>query len=121
MIPSLNVLDLAHDAIGTQSVIYRRFVGSRELSNGVTVNEYAPDEILSRCSIFPVKKSTEYQAGVANSKRAIEILASSRFFGVERGKSGDQIEWRGVKFVVVETSDFVDIDRWSRVLCEESR
>ncbi|MEQ6970752.1 phage collar protein [Pectobacterium polaris] len=119
MIPGANILNMALGAIGSQSVTYYRDSGQRDtLSNGVLVTRFDPGVVVREGSAQAIPQIKVAQLGLDVSKKHIEWIVPQPVLGVERDASGDEIEYVGRRYHVIDVEDWENQDGWSVVTLE---
>lgn len=114
-LPGINVYALATRLIGKQDYIYYKQL-TRDLDDrGIYISTYAAGVPL-KDSIQPVKRILYSQMGLDRDRYYIFIYTESPLLVVERGTSGDQIEFNGARFELQSNTDWIPQDHWEGVL-----
>lgn len=115
MIPGFNLYKMATRLIGTSP--YTFFAqASRGLDDrGVWVTSYAAGVELSD-SIQSVSRGIYEKLGLDLDKYYLMIYTDNPLLVVERDTSGDQIEFQGERYQLLDNTDWRPQDGWSGVL-----
>lgn len=114
MIPGFNIYATARRLIGGSP--YRHFSASRTVDDrGIYVTTYSSGTDLVD-SIQAVPRKNYTYLGLDLSKYYIIIYTDNPIFVLERGTSGDQIEFNGERYQLLSNTDWVPIDGWQSVM-----
>lgn len=121
MIPGINLLNVALGVIGSQPVTYYRDTGEPEtLPNGVVRPKYSAGEPVPKCSVQAVSRDTVDRRGLDVSSDYVEWFVPRAVVGLERDKSGDEIEWDNRRWKVVgKYENWAAQDGWCCGLFQE--
>lgn len=115
MVPGNEWLDVALSALGTQTLLYSKFLSRSTNSIGQDVSVYDTPVSLEG-SFQPVAKGLYDQYGLDLSKTYFTFFVSYNAFPVDRDISGDQFEINGEIFKCESTTNWYGEDGWKELL-----
>jgi hypothetical protein len=115
MIPGSNILAQALSVITPTTVTYYKALERTVNEVGIYVTQYDEGACISG-SLQPVPMALYQQLNLDFMKRYYKFYTSTVFEDVTRDKSGDQLEFDGNRYQVVDLDDWNKIDGWNGVL-----
>jgi hypothetical protein len=119
MIPGLNVLAMAFQAIAQQTVTYYKWVSAGENPIGQLVSLYEEPETITG-SFQPVPRSLYQTQGLDFQKIYYTFYTTNNLLDVQRDTSGDVLVFEGHKFSCVSSNDWYTLDGWVGMLCVQN-
>ena len=118
MIPGSNLLRMAQRIIRPSTVQHYVFVDRTTNEIGMLVSNFDPPvDILG--SFQPVPR-TLYQAMGLDFRKNYAMFYSTVFLqDVSRDRTGDQLEFGGVRWQIESSNDWHAVDGWNGILCVE--
>ena len=117
MIPGQNLLKQAMRLIGRQTVVWRRNIGRATSATGRDTPQYAEPVTVDEGSVQPVAAKRYAEMGLDWHKDYVTWYVPADVAGVERGLSGDLIEWNGAAWQCQEETPWFGQDGWKEALC----
>lgn len=115
MIPGINLLAIATQAIGTDTVMWSRFVSRERNALGNWVSTY-DDPVAIRGSVQPVEARDYKELGLDMSRRYVTLFTSHDVQHVKRESSPDKFEWDGGLWEAQGGDDWHRQDGWREVI-----
>ena len=115
MIPGTNLLRQAQTLIRPTTVTYFQFMGRTTNTIGQDVSSYAPGVAIS-ANVQAVKRAFYQRMGLDYTKRYIEIWTTTDTVDLYRDRAGDQIEWEGRRYELMNEEEWTPIDGWNSAL-----
>ncbi len=115
MIPGMNLYQTATKLIGKSSYIYFEESSRAMDDRGIWVSSYE-DGVALTDSIQAVSRNLYEKLGLDLSKYYVMVYTDNPLLVVERGTSGDQIEFNGDRYQLLSETDWSPQDGWRGVL-----
>lgn len=116
MIPGGNILNLALTVIAPQSLLYYAYTGRTSNDIGVLESTYAePVPVFG--SFQPVPNSVYSYMGLDFKKEYWMFYSSNNILNLNRGRSGDKLEFNAKEYEVMDADEWHAIDGWNGTLC----
>ena len=113
-----NLLNAAMGLIPPVQLTWRKSAGRTQNALGQWVTSYAtPVQI--KGSFQPLEKAKYELLGLDLNKQYYTLYASEALIAVERGTSGDVIDYQGKRYQIEDAVDWADYNGWKGVLCVE--
>jgi hypothetical protein len=106
---------MATKIIGKNDYILFQYNGRQLDDRGLYVSEFS-DPINLKDSIQAVPRNLYAEFGLDWNKYYIQIYTDNPLMVVERENSGDQIEFNGSRYQLLDNNDWNPIDGWQGVL-----
>lgn len=116
MIPGANILNMAFNLIGQQSISWLVATGRTQNALGNWIVTYA-EPVIVKGSWQPIDAAKYAMLGLDMAKKYFTLYASASVLPVERGTSGDLIEYNGRRYQVDDETDWFGVDGWRQVRC----
>lgn len=118
MIPGINLLGVALQLIASESVSYFADIGRAKNASGVYLTTYADPVTIEECSVQAVDRAKYSAMGLDFQKTYVTwFVPNQAIVTVERGKSGDVIEWDGGRYQLNGGIDWTGQDNWGTGVC----
>lgn len=117
-IAGLNLHNIALGALGSQTVLYRRFAGLATMADGTLRPTWAPAEPLAG-NVQAVDSTTIQMLGLDWTKNYVNFFVTGSYNEVNRDQTGDQFTYGGRTYQVVSHADWFTQYGWQRLLCVE--
>jgi len=114
-LPGINLYSLATKIISRQAYTFFSSTGRTLDSRGIYSDNFAAGVALSD-SIQPVPRTMYESLGLDLSRYYIMVYTDSPLLVIERGTSGDQIEFNGDRYELQTDNDWRPQDGWRGVL-----
>lgn len=116
MIPGQNLLKMAAQVIGLQTIIWKPFV-SRTISDvGIDVPVYGAD-VSVKASVQPLSRSVYEQYGLDLQKNYMTIYTATNMIDVNRDHASDRIIYGGKTYQLPSNQgDWYAVDGWNSYL-----
>lgn len=116
-VPGSNLLLAALQLIRPQTVLYYRNTGRTTRPTGLDVATFAPAQPITQCSVQAVPLNRYESMGLDYKRRYVTLFAPKNVIGVERERSGDEFEYAGKRYSVIEgEADWFMQDGWTAVV-----
>lgn len=116
-VPGSNLLIQALQMLGRHSVEYFKSTGRTTQPNGTYVTALADGVTIETGQVQPVPRTKYLQLGFDASRYYVTwYVPQLDVMDVKRGESGDQFEYGGKRFQVVENNDWYQQDGWIGVV-----
>lgn len=113
MIPGINLLGCALQMIASQSVMYFADAGRTKQPNGVFFTTYAAPVEIDVGSVQSVDRSKYQALGLDFTKTYFNWFVPNQLVTtIQRAKSGDVIEWNGMRLQLLNGIDWNAQDEW---------
>lgn len=112
IVPGSNLLNMALNLIASQTVLFYKDVGRTTTADGEFITQLAPPVRITRCSVQAVDRTKYADAGLDMSKSYWTWFVSRNVRGVERGVSGDIVEWDGRRMQITADRPWFSLDGW---------
>lgn len=117
-VPGLNLLAMALGLIASESVEYFADAGRTKQPNGVFITTFAASVPIDECSVQAIDRSKYTDLGLDFQKTYVTwFVPNQAFTTIQRGKSGDVIEWNGGRYQLLSGIDWTGQDRWGTAVC----
>lgn len=110
-----NLLNAAHMLIPSVTVQWRRATGRTQNALGQWVTEYA-DPVSLSCSFQPVDRSKYEYMGLDLNKRYFVLYGSDVLIAVERGTSGDTVDYQDRRYQAEDATDWYAYNGWKGIV-----
>ena len=112
------MLNAAMGLIPPVQLTWRKSAGRTQNALGQWVTSYAaPVQITG--SFQPLEKAKYEMLGLDLNKHYYTLYSSEALIAVERGTSGDVIDYQGKRYQIEYAADWSDYNGWKGVLCVE--
>lgn len=118
MIPGIDLLGVALQVIGKQSITYYRNTGRTLGASGKYVASFGQGCCLEG-SFQPVPRSRYQMFGLDFQKNYATFFASIDAMDLVRDAAGDQLTYCGKRYQVESTTPWFSQDGWKSILCVE--
>ena len=115
MIPGMNLYQMATRLIGKSDYTYFAEASRAQDARGIWVTTFAAGVSLTD-SIQAVPRTLYVALGLDLAKYYIMIYTDNPLLVVERGTSGDQIEFNSKRYQLLSETDWTFVDSWKGVL-----
>lgn len=115
MIPGANVLRQAQTLIRPTTVTYFQFLGRTTNSVGQDVSNYAAG-LAIQANVQAIKRAFYHRMGLDYTKRYIQLWTTTDTVDLYRDRAGDQIEWEGRRYELMNEDEWTPIDGWNSAL-----
>lgn len=111
-----NLLNTAMRVIPKQTVSYYKFKSRKTNDYGQDVSEYEePIDVIGSCQA--TSRSHIQLLGLDLDREYITFYCSKDVLDMERETSGDQLQYGGTRYQVLDKSDWIRQDGWNGVVC----
>jgi|SRR5271154_2198455 len=115
-VPGSNILTDALSVIASEAVTYYQYLDGPLNSVGQNVTAYdSPITIYG--SFQPIPKNEYQELGLDFNKSYFNLYTSNNVLDLERDVSGDQIEFKGIRYQCEALTEWFQIDGWVAVRC----
>lgn len=118
MIPGLNILGLAAQAIGLQTLTHYACTGRGVDAYGNFVATYAAPASIQG-SLQPVDSATYALRGLDVAKTYYSLYTTANVVGVHRDSAGDKVVYAGKTYQAVGETSWANVGEWRNVLLVE--
>jgi len=124
MIPGIDILSLALGVIGSQEVVYYKYLDKTTSATLRDVPVYADGVVISTGSLQPVPRSKYEFMGLDFNRSYVNWFVPVEVLGlviqdIGRDVSPDQLEWNGSKYQVISLTPWDGQDGWVEALCQK--
>jgi len=112
-VPGSNLLYSALALIAPQTVRYFK-CASRQLNEiGYYVSTFELGIDVGDCSVQAVNRSKYAALGFDLKKNYVELFIQEGIISLDRGDGGDQFEWNGRRYQMINDNDWYVLDGWA--------
>lgn len=113
-----NLLNAALSLIPPVTVVWRRATGRTQNALGQWVTAYDNPVDLT-CSFQPIEKAKYEALGLDMNKHYYVLYGSAALVAVERGTSGDIVDYGGKRYQFEDSIDWFAYNGWKGIVCVE--
>ena len=115
MIPGENLLRKAQGLVRPTTLQYFRFSGRTLNAVGQDVSAYEAGVSIT-LNVQPVQRKQYRHMGLDYEKDYLMLWSSTDLRGLSRARSGDQIEYLGERYELLNKDNWTPIDGWGQIL-----
>jgi len=118
MIPGSDILEMALSVLGTQSVLWHKFISRETNDIGLDEAVYAIPRRVDG-SWQPVPRRAYQQYGLDFNRNYATFYVSRNLQDITRDSAGDKLEFNNREWECLGATDWFAIDGWTAILCVE--
>lgn len=119
IVPGSNLLGMALNLIRPQTVDFYEDIGRIKSPDGEYVTQLANKLTIDRCSVQAVDRDKYHDLGLSASRSYFVWYVMRDVKGVERGKSGDVVEFQGRRYQISSDRPWFGMDGWDgSLMCD---